>query len=110
MSLLEKLNDGAAQVLGEVQDSVARARLEAERRVLARRHRGAVHDLGQRSYELIKSGELPGDTLAGEVAEVDTRLDDIEAVQSRIDALRDDDDDEAASAGPGWEAADRYFS
>ena len=113
MSLLDSIQQGASRVAGEVQTSVARARLEAERRLLGRQHRAALETLGQRAYELTRTGALPAESLATEIAAVDERLDEIEAKLAEIDALREDgpgSNGSSASGGPGWDAADDYFS
>jgi len=113
MSLLDSIQQGASRVAGEVHTSVARARLEAERRLLGRQHRAALETLGQRAYELVRTGALPAEPLATEVSDVDDRLDDIEAKLAEIDALREEGEGgngSSPSGGPGWDAADEYFS
>jgi hypothetical protein len=113
MSVFDSIQQGAAQVTGKVQSSVVRARLEAERRLLGRQHRAALETLGQRAYELVRTGALPAEPLAAEVQAVDERLDEIEAKLAEIDELREqgpDGDDSKPSGGPGWEAADDYFA
>jgi hypothetical protein len=112
MSLFGKLNDGASQVLDEVQASMSRAKLEAERRMLSRHHRSSLEALGQRTYELVKTGALPAEPLAPEIAEVDEKLDGIEEKLAQIDVLKDREarSGSAPSGGPGWDAADDYFA
>ncbi len=113
MSLLDSIQQGASRVAGEVQTSVARARLEAERRLLGRQHRAALETLGQRAYELVRTDALPAEPLAAEISAVDERLDEIEAKLAEIDVLRDSGpggNGSGPSAGPGWDAADDYFA
>jgi hypothetical protein len=113
MSLFDSIQQGASRVTGEVQTSVIRARLEAERRLLGRQHRAALETLGQRAYELVRTGALPAEPLAAEISVVDERLDEIEAKLAEIDTLGNDGpggNGSTPSAGPGWDAADAYFS
>lgn len=110
MSLIDSITQRAGQVAGEVQTSVARARLEAERRLVSRQHRAALEALGQRTYELVRTGSLPAEPLAPEIAVVDGHLDEIESKLAEIDALKENDDDDSHSGGPGWDAAGDRFS
>jgi hypothetical protein len=131
VSVLDTLAKGASRLATDVQLSLKRARLEGERRLLQRQHRAALEELGERAYELVRAGEMPEGKLGPELAAVEGKLIEIEAKVADIDALRveeDDDDaeptDEAsraafpmvgdtegkASGGPGWDAADRFFS
>jgi len=132
LSVLDALTKRAGRIAGDLQGSLRRARLEGERRLLQRQHRGTLEDLGGRVFELVRSGEIPEGSLAPEIAAVESKLMEIEAKVAEIDALRDDDEDgepvDAASAafpmvgrtpggepgngsaaGPGWAAAERFF-
>lgn len=117
MSVLERLNVHAGRVAGEVQSSLRRARAEGERRLLVRQHRAALEELGERVYELVQSGALPREPLETQLALVERRLLEIEAKAAEADDLargthEPGDDGEAAGsgAGPGWDAAQRFFS
>ena len=112
MSLFDSIQQGASRVADEVQTSVTRARLEAERRLLGRQHRAALEALGQRAYELARTGGIPSEPLSTEIDAVDRRLDDIEEKLAEIDSLRGDEagDGTTGSAGPGWDAAGERFS
>jgi len=110
MSLLDSITQRAGKVAGEVQTSVSRARLEAERRLVGRQHRASLEALGQRTYELVRTGALPAEPLSVELGEVDARLDEIEAKLAEIDALRDIKDSPPPSGGPGWDAAGDHFA
>ncbi len=111
MSLLDTISHHAGKVAGEVQTSVSRARLEAERRMLGRQHRAALEALGQRTYELVRTGTLPGEALSAELTDVDARLDEIEAKLEEIEALKDDNGSAPPpSGGPGWDAAGDRFA
>ncbi len=130
MSVLDTLAKGASRLATDVQLSLKRARLEGERRLLQRQHRAALEELGERTYELVRSGEMPEGRLGPELAAVEGKLIEIEAKVADIDALRVEEDpgaepsDDASraafpmvgdsegkqSGGPGWDAADRFFS
>lgn len=130
MSLLERLNTHAGRVAQEVQTSLRRAKAEGERRLLQRQHRAALEELGERAYELVRSGVLPGEPLAQEVAAVERKLMELEAASAEADGLwhaadttppptrpAGPDDTSAdtpgpttgSGPGPGWEAASRFF-
>jgi hypothetical protein len=137
MTVLDSIAKQANRLATDVQASLKRARVEGERRLLQRQHRAALEELGERAYELVRSGALPEAPIATEVAAVESKLMEIEAKVAEIDALRTDED-EAAEAGseaatpagdpsrtafpmvgetpppaggpgPGWEAAERFF-
>jgi hypothetical protein len=130
VSVLDTLAKGASRLATDVQLSLKRARLEGERRLLQRQHRAALEELGERAYELVRAGEMPEGKLGPEIAAVEGKLIEIEAKVADIDALRveeeespegaDDasraafpmvgDDEAKRSGGPGWDAADRFFS
>lgn len=122
MALLDSLTRQAGRIAGDVQHSIKRARLEGERRLLQRSHRSALEALGERVFELVRSGRLPEGELAPQIAEVESKLLEIQAKVAEIDGLRPDDGDDprrddgevpALPAGArrrtGWEAAERYF-
>ncbi len=83
---------------GDVRGQVSRARLEGERRVTERRHRAALTALGARAYALAKEGRLPTHDLADQIAEVDARTVDLEAVRAGADEA--DDQHDVAAAFP----------
>ncbi len=137
MSVLDKLTRQAGRLANDVQASLKRARIEGERRLLQRQHRAALEELGERAYELVRTGALPEEPLAPEIAAIESKLMELEAKVAEIDGLRDGANDadegppEAASdvpsattsptaagtsalpkqagPGPGWDAADRFF-
>ncbi len=137
MSVVDQLARQASRLANDVQVSLKRARVEGERRLLQRQHRAALEDLGLRTYELIRAGELPEEPLATEVAAIDRKLIELEAKEREITQLQDDEDakragesdddavdtafpmvaDQASDAhdglptnpGPGWEATERFF-
>jgi len=132
MTVLDSLAKQANRLATDVQMSLKRARVEGERRLLHRQHRAALEELGERAYELVRSGRLPEEPLAAEVAAVESKLMEIEAKVAEVESLRGDDEahegGEAApedpsrtafpmvdgspaepTAGPGWDAAERFF-
>jgi hypothetical protein len=130
VSVLDTLAKGASRLATDVQLSLKRARLEGERRLLQRQHRVALEELGERAYELVRAGEMPEGKLGPELSAVEGKLMEIEAKVAEIDALRTEEEDGAEgepdasraafpmvgdeegkhSGGPGWDAADRFFS
>ena len=126
MTVLDNLAKQANRLATDVQTSLRRARVEGERRLLQRQHRAALEELGERAYELVRSGQLPEAPLAAEIAAVESKLMEIEAKVTEVESLRDDEeapaDDPSRDAfpmvgdapaeptpGPGWEAAERFF-
>ena len=135
MQVLDSIAKQANRLATDVQMSLKRARVEGERRLLQRQHRAALEELGERAYELVRSGELPEEPLATEIGAIESKLMEIEAKVAEIDSLRGDevggDEDGAGSdgpsdpsraafpmvggdapapgPGPGWEAAERFF-
>ncbi len=85
MSIFSSVTHLTGRVAGDVKGSVRRARLEGERRVLERRHRGALEALGARAYALAQEGALTADALAPEIAEVQSRLMEIDAALAAMD-------------------------
>lgn len=79
MSILDSLAQQAGKIANDVQGSLRRARVEGERRLLQRQHRAALEELGERAYELVRSGVLPDGPLAAEVASVEAKLMELEA-------------------------------
>lgn len=96
MSVLDNLTRQAGRLANDVQASLRRARVEGERRLLQRQHRAALEELGERTYELVRTGVLPEEPLAPEIASIESKLMELEAKVAEIDALRDGDGD----AGP----------
>lgn len=126
MTVLDNLAKQANRLATDVQTSLRRARVEGERRLLQRQHRAALEELGERAYELVRSGQLPEAPLAAEIAAVESKLMEIEAKVTEVESLRGDEeaaaDDPSREAfpmvgdapaeptpGPGWEAAERFF-
>ena len=138
MSVVDQLARQASRLANDVQVSLKRARVEGERRLLQRQHRAALEDLGLRTYELIRAGELPEEPLATEVAAIDRKLIELEAKEREITQLQDDEDAQRAgddavdtafpmvgdaaadqssdphdgpptNPGPGWQATERFF-
>lgn len=83
---------------GDVRQSVHRARMEGEKRVMERRHRAALAALGARAYALAKEGRIPADALADEIADVDARQADMAA--ARAATADADPQHDAAAAFP----------
>lgn len=127
MSILDSLAQQAGKIANDVQGSLRRARVEGERRLLQRQHRAALEELGERAYELVRSGVLPDGPLAAEVAAVESKLMELEAKVVEIEGLRttgpspdaptpgpvessgSEPAAPSAGAGPGWDAAERFF-
>lgn len=138
MNPFDTLARQAGRFATEVQTSLRRARVEGERRLLQRQHRTALEELGARAYELVRAGTVPEGPLAAEIAAVEAKLGEIEAKATEIEQLRTEEEggdgdgagapsESAADAsraafpmvgdtrpqggpGPGWEAANRFFS
>lgn len=129
MSLLDQLTQQAGRIAGDVQESIKRARVQGERRLLERQHRAALEELGERAFALIKVGGLDGSPLSAQVAAVESAQMEIEAKDAEIAALSAPSappagttpppgagpaapatGGDASGAGPGWDAADRFFS
>ena len=126
MALFESIARQAGRLVGDVQVSVKRARLEGERRVIQRAHRNALEALGERAFDLATAGKLPDGLFASHVAAVERKLIELDSNRSEIDAVRaadepttdgavpdpgaaDDSNGAGHHAGAGWEAADRFF-
>jgi hypothetical protein len=112
MAMWDNLARSGRRLAGDLQASVVRARLEGERRLLQRQHRAAAERLGERAWELTRSGELDPSPLRAEIADVDRILDEIAAKVAEIEGVRDDDSGppaEAPAKPTGWEDADRFF-
>jgi hypothetical protein len=136
MTVLDSIAKQANRLATDVQMSLKRARVEGERRLLQRQHRAALEELGERAYELVRSGALPEEPLATEIGAVESKLMEIEAKVAEIDSLRTDEEESAEAgpggdepaedpsrtafpmvdtpppapgAGPGWEAAEKFF-
>lgn len=98
MRVIDSLTHKAGRIAGDLQDSIRRARVEGEKRLLQRQHRAALEDLGLRVYELVKAGDMPEEAIAAEVAAVEGKLIEIEAKVSEIEDLRPEEDGTDASA------------
>ena len=85
MQVLDSIAKQANRLATDVQMSLKRARVEGERRLLQRQHRAALEELGERAYELVRSGELPEEPLATEIGAVESKLMEIEAKVAEID-------------------------
>jgi hypothetical protein len=126
MTVLDTLAKQANRLASDVQTSLKRARVEGERRLLQRQHRAALEELGERAYELVRAGQIPEAPLAAEIAAAESKLMEIEAKVAEIDSLRGEEDEAAddpsrdafpmvgdapsePTAGPGWDAAERFF-
>jgi hypothetical protein len=79
MSVITTVTRTAGRLAGDVQQSVRRARLEGERRVLQRQHRAALEQLGDRVVELVRAGELSDTGIGPEIANVEGKLMEIDA-------------------------------
>ena len=140
MQVLDTIAKQANRLATDVQLSLKRARVEGERRLLQRQHRAALEELGARAYEQVRAGALAEGPLSAEVAAVESKLIEIEAKVAEIESLRSDEEDDEADGehsetadaadddpsraafpmvdgppkkggpGPGWEAAERFFS
>lgn len=130
MTVLDSLAKQANRLATDVQMSLRRARVEGERRLLQRQHRTALEELGERTYELVRAGEIPEGPIAAEVAAVESKLMEIEAKVAEVESLRGEEEERPAAEaedasrtafpmvdgsppkpgpGPGWEAAERFF-
>ena len=92
MSVFDRVTRTAGRVAEDVQHRVRRARLEGERRVLARQQRAALEELGRRTWELSQDDRLPADLLAPEIARIEAKQMELDAKSIEIDALADPDD------------------
>ncbi len=129
MTVLDSIAKQANRLATDVQASLRRARVEGERRLLQRQHRASLEELGERTYELVRSGRIPEEPLAPEVGAVEAKLMEIEAKVAEIESLRADeagqttpetdpsrtafpmvdDAEHPKTAGPGWDAANTFF-
>lgn len=100
MRVIDSLTNKAGRFAGDLQDSLKRARIEGEKRLLQRQHRSALEDLGLRVYELVKAGDMPEDAIAAEVAAVEGKLIEIEAKVTEIEDLRPPEGEDDASPAP----------
>lgn len=100
MRVFDNLANQAGRLANDVQTSLRRARVEGERRLLARQHRAALEDLGERAYEVVRSGQMEEGPLGPEIAAVESKLMEIEAKVTEIDSLREHGEAEEAPAAP----------
>ena len=84
MSVITTVTRTAGRLAGDVQQSVRRARLEGERRLLQRQHRAALEQLGDRVIELVRAGQLPATGIGPEIADVEAKLMEIDAKAAEI--------------------------
>ena len=84
MSVITTVTRTAGRLAGDVQQSVRRARLEGERRVLQRQYRSALEHLGDRVVQLVRAGQLPGSEIGPEIADVEAKLMEIDAKAAEI--------------------------
>ncbi len=87
-SALTTMTKRAGRLAGGVGQSVRRARLEGERRLLERQRRNALETLGARVVELVRAGTLPGAAIAPEIADVEVKTTEIDAKSTEISALQ----------------------
>jgi hypothetical protein len=98
MSIIRSTTSTAWRMAGDMRQSVHRARVEGEKRVMERRHRAALAALGARAYELAMEGRIPVQDMADQIAEVELRRADMQAArQATADA---DPQHDAAAAFP----------
>lgn len=90
MSIFTTVSRTAGRLAGDVQHSVRRARLEGERRVLQRQHRAALEALGHRVVELVRAGLLSEAEIGPQIANVESKLMEIDAKAIEMGALTDD--------------------
>ncbi len=112
MTRWDNLMRSGRRLAGDVRASVARARIEGERRLLQRQHRSAAERLGERAWELARAGDLDPTPLRAEIDDVDRLLAEIAAKVAEIDELRDEGPDSGPpppTAPTGWEDAERFF-
>jgi len=107
MAVLDTIARQASRLATDVQISLKRARLEGERRLLQRQHRTALEELGERAYELVKTGAIPEGELGPEFAAVESKLMEIEAKVAETEALRTESSDEDEAPAPS--ASDTAF-
>lgn len=86
-SVVTTVTGTAGRLAASLHQSVRRARLEGERRVLQRQHRAAVEALGTRVVLLVRDGTLEGAPIGPEVATVEAKLMEIDAKTAEIEGL-----------------------
>ena len=96
---LDTIAKQANRLATDVQLSLKRARVEGERRLLQRQHRAALEELGERTYEQVRAGELPEGPISAEIAAVESKLIEIEAKVAEVESLRGDEDEETEGEG-----------
>jgi hypothetical protein len=105
MSVFDNLTRQAGRLANDVQSSLKRARVEGERRLLQRQHRAALEELGERTYELVRTGVIAEEPVAAEMAGIESKLMELEAKVAEIDALRDGDAPTESPDGSAWSGA-----
>ncbi len=85
MTVITAVTGTVGRVVGNLQQSVRRARLEGERRVLQRQHRAALEVLGGRVIDLVRAGTLTATAMGPEVATVEAKLMEIDAKSAELD-------------------------
>ena len=106
MKVIDSLTSKAGQLAEDLQESLKRARVEGERRLLQRQHRAALEDLGLRTYELVRAGDLPEEPIAAEVAAVESRLIEIEAKVTEIERMKSDGEADPTGSETATDASD----
>jgi len=122
MPIVNTLSRGAGRLASEVLLSLRRARLETERKLLQRKRGAALTRLGERVHQLVEDGGLPRAGLESELGTLEAALAEISANDGALASLRATPERELAAgegqadsnggtggAGPGWEAAARFF-
>jgi hypothetical protein len=120
MPIINTLTGRAGRLASDVQRSLRRARLEAERKLLQRKRAAALTRLGERVDQLVAEGTLPRSGLELELGTLEAAVSEISASDSAIQALRSTEEHGSGAgeqagpggrggAGPGWEAAARFF-
>lgn len=96
MSVIDTITRRTGDFAAGLRRSARRARADGELRLLQRQRRAAVEQLGERTYELIREGRIASPDLGPQVADVESKLMEIDAKVGEIDALRDGDEPEAS--------------
>lgn len=84
MSFISKISGTAGRLAGDMTQSVRRAKLEGERRVLERQHRAALQRLGEQVIARVRAGELSDAGIGPEVADVEAKRMEIDAKAAEL--------------------------